>query len=114
MARFSKSVALDAGVVLETDGGIVLLKDRPDAQIVLRPTEDSRIERIIVPRPVAGADARGELLMQLEDFVMAARDGRAPAVTGRQGLMSLRLIEDLYGRRAPLQSSVEAAGGRVN
>jgi predicted dehydrogenase len=113
MARFSKSVALDAGIVIETSLGIVVLTDRPDAQIVFRPAEDPEVERVIVPRVPSRARAGGEFLAQLADFVEAAQTGRAPEITGRQGQVSLRLIERLYRHRTPMEPGAAAlAGGR--
>jgi predicted dehydrogenase len=101
MARFSKTVTLDAGVVVETDAGIVLLKDRTDAPVTFRPHDDAGVEQLFVPR--GKTDAPGtEFVRQLEDFVGAVRGGRPPLVSGRQGLQSMRLIEDLYSRRMPL------------
>jgi predicted dehydrogenase len=36
---------------------------------------------------------------QLEDFVDACQQGRSPMVDGHQGLLSLRLLDELYTRR---------------
>jgi predicted dehydrogenase len=101
MARFSKSVALDAGLVVETASGVVILKDRPDAPVTFRPHDDPSVEQLFVPR--ASPDSgRSEFVRQLEDFVESARTARTPHVSGRQGLQSMRLIEDLYRHRVPL------------
>jgi predicted dehydrogenase len=42
---------------------------------------------------------------QLEDFVDACQQGRSPMVDGRQGLLSLRLLEELYTRRKALNTN---------
>jgi predicted dehydrogenase len=34
--------------------------------------------------------------MQIEDFVGAIRDGREPAVTGRDAVRSLEIVEAIY------------------
>jgi UDP-N-acetyl-2-amino-2-deoxyglucuronate dehydrogenase len=103
VARFSKSVALQGGVVLDTERGMVVLPDRPDASIVVRPQEAPDIETVVRPRLEGPPLARPtEFGRQLEDFVRACRDGGGPAVSGEQGMLSLRLIEALYAHRRPL------------
>lgn len=112
VARFSKSVALDGGIVIETDQGIVLMKDRPDAHITFRPAADPGVDEVIVPRaPTRGHRGGSEFLLQIEDFVDAARRRRPPLVSGREGLQSMRLIEELYHHRQALNGA--AAGGGV-
>lgn len=101
MARFSKSVTLEGGLVVETENGVVILKDRPDAPVTFRPHHDASVDQLFVPRTAADA-SRSEFLRQLEDFVESTRTGRMPLVSGRQGLQSLRLIEDLYRHRVAL------------
>jgi predicted dehydrogenase len=102
VARFSKSVALDAGVVLDTARGMVVLADRPDASVVVRPHETPGLETVVRPRLEGPPLVRTtEFGRQLEDFVRACRGG-VPVVSGEQGLLSLRLIEALYARRRPL------------
>jgi predicted dehydrogenase len=34
--------------------------------------------------------------MQIQDFVRALRDGREPAVTGRDAIRSLEIVEAIY------------------
>jgi predicted dehydrogenase len=113
VARFSKSVALEGGIVIETDAGVVVLKDRPDAQIVFRPLSDPAVDEVLTPR-ASGRAGRGvsEFVLQIEDFVDAARSGRAPMVPGRVGLASMRLIEDLYRHRTPLVAASLVGGAR--
>jgi predicted dehydrogenase len=102
MARFSKSVALERGMVLDTTRGVVVLGDQPDAPIVLRPHETPGIETVVRARLEGPLVARpSEFQQQLEDFIQACRGG-VPAVSGEQGLLSLRLIEALYARRRSL------------
>jgi predicted dehydrogenase len=100
-ARFSKSVALDAGIVVETEKGLVILKDHPDAPVTFRAHHDTSLDQLFVPRTSTAA-GRGEFVRQLEDFVESTRTGRAPLVSVQQGQQSLRLIEDLYRHRVPL------------
>jgi predicted dehydrogenase len=97
-ARFSKTVAMPAGFIMDTERGTVMLKDGPDSPIVLRPTQSPELEHRIFRAGVSpgGGD---EFVQQLEDFVGAARAGRAPFVTAEQGRLSLQLIEQLYRQR---------------
>jgi predicted dehydrogenase len=97
LARFSKTTSLAAGFVMETDRGTVLLKDRPDASVVLRPKGKPEIEHAIyATRPHPGGS---EFLLQLEDFVAASRGQHPPMVTARQGQESMRLLDELYNNR---------------
>jgi predicted dehydrogenase len=107
MARFSKSVALEAGMVVETQNGVVVLKDHPDAPVRFRPHHDASVDQLFISRTTADA-GRSEFVMQLEDFVEASRTGRTPLVSGRQGLQSLRLIEDLYRHRVALAAPADS------
>lgn len=103
-ARFSKSVSLEAGLVLDTEAGIVVFRDHPDAGIVVRAADTPHLESTIAPRPARPAAARpGEMVLQLEDFISAARARRDALVPARSGLESLRLLDELYGARRPLR-----------
>jgi predicted dehydrogenase len=116
VTRFSKSVALEAGLVLDTDAGMVVFPDRSDSSIVVRPHDTPGIETVVRTRCAGPPPAKSaEFIAQLEDFVQACRGG-TPEVSGEQGLLSLHLIESLYARRQPLQASadaVAAVGGRT-
>lgn len=103
IARFSKTVRMPAGFVMETERGTVVLHDRSDAPILLRPSERPDLE-ITVSRRVRGVTPQSpsEFVLQLDDFVEASRQRRSPAVTVQQGLQSLRLVEDLYAARTRL------------
>jgi predicted dehydrogenase len=112
-ARFSKTTKMPAGLVMETEHGTVVLLDRPDAPILLRPSDRSDLE-VAVCRRVRGpvAEPPSEFAMQLDDFIAATREHRPPIVTVDQGLKSLRLVEELYRNRTTLSEdwySVPAA-----
>src|SRR6185436_18190285 len=98
IARFSKTMALPAGFVMETDQGLVMLKDRSDAPILFRPT---RAAGLVHSLSATGAQpASGdEFVQQIDDFISASRTSRPPFVTVEQGELSLRLIDDLYRHR---------------
>jgi predicted dehydrogenase len=99
IARFSKTTPLPAGITLESEAGLVVLKDRSDARIVVRPPDKPDLEISIGRSRPAGEDGN-EFVKQLEDFVLAARGLQAPMVSGEQGMESLRLLDHLYGHQS--------------
>jgi predicted dehydrogenase len=103
-ARFSKTVALEAGLVIDTDAGMVVLRERPDAPIIVRPSRDEAMETVVRARgsEEGGSPGSHEFLLQLEDFAAACRGEHPPMVPGEVGLKSLRLLEQLYACRSPL------------
>lgn len=100
-ARYSKTVSLPSGLVIETERGYVVLADREDADIVFRPHAKPGLEEIVRRRRrrLPTVDERSVYQRQLEDFVTACREGGQPLVDARQGLASLRLLEQLYASR---------------
>ncbi len=96
-ARFSKTVALKAGIVLNTDKGIISLADAPDAKIMVRP-HDADVVLSIEPDEPAGNIFQA----QLENFVDACRQSGHIEVSGREGLRSVVLTERLYENGQPL------------
>lgn len=100
IARYSKTTRLPGGLALETTEGQLVLADDDDADIVFRPNAQPGLEHIVRSRerrkPVAQIPV---FQQQIDDFVRACREGRPPRVDGRTGLVSVRLIDDLYARR---------------
>jgi predicted dehydrogenase len=97
VARYSKTAALAAGLVIETERGYVILGDHDDSEIVFRPHAKARVEHLVQWRGPSRLPAAPSVFqLQLEDFIHACRSHRAPRVDARQGLESLRLIEQLY------------------
>ena len=102
-ARFSKTVALEAGIVLDTDAGTVLLRDKPGAEVVIRSQATPNIETTVRGRTAGRRTARaGEFVLQLQDFIAAIQTGAQPMVSGQSALASLRLLEELYQHRQRL------------
>jgi predicted dehydrogenase len=99
LARYSKTVRLPAGMVTETERGYVVLGDHDDAQILFRPHGKAEVEQVVRRRGGSPLPQRDVTLLQLEDFVAACRERRLPLVDGRQGLESLRLLDELYAHR---------------
>lgn len=101
--RYSKCVPLPAGLVLESERGIVMLRDGSADRITLfaRGRDDLRHEIVCGPDAdfPPGFDASQRMLW---DFVNACAERRAPLVDGRQGLASIELIRRFYQHRQPL------------
>jgi hypothetical protein len=98
--RYSKTVQLPAGLVIGTDRGTIILKDQDNADIVFRDNRHPGIDQIVRRRnapPVP--EERSMFQLQIEDFVEACVLKRPPRVSDRQGLESLRLLEQLYANR---------------
>jgi predicted dehydrogenase len=103
---YSKTTELPRGIIIETDRGIVQVPETDDADSILfRSHAHEQVEQV-VRRSGAHPYARKMNIFQrqLEDFVDACQQGRSPMVDGRQGLLSLRLIEELYRRRKTLST----------
>jgi predicted dehydrogenase len=107
IARFSKTAPLPAGFVMETDLGTVILKDRSDASVMLRPARRPGLVHSLsnATRPAGSGD---EFVHQMEDFVTATRTRRPPFVTADQGQLSMRLIDELYRHRRSHVTAQEA------
>jgi hypothetical protein len=101
--RYSKTTALRAALVLDTEAGIVLLDDTDEASIRLRPTGAPDLEHVIHARGNHSAPQQDVFRLQLEDFVVACTQRTAPRVDGLQGAASVRLVNELYARRRPLR-----------
>ena len=98
IARYSKTAKLPAGLVIDAEKGYVILREG-DSEILFRPHATPSIEHVIRRTPKASHDPVSEFQLQLEDFVTACETGTEPRVTGRQGVDSLRLLEQLYLKR---------------
>ena len=99
--RFSKTVVLKEGFVMETERGIVCMRG-DETSLVFRPKAQSFMEERLADhseRPVAHRETH---LRQMEDFVDACRHARQPRVTVQQGQLTQRLIEALYKSREDL------------
>jgi predicted dehydrogenase len=112
VARYSKTARLPSGMVVETDRGYVILSDSDDAQIVFRSHAKPEIEVTVHRRGRPAPSPRPSVFqLQLEDFIDACRRYRPPRVDGRQGLESLRLLEQLYASRIGVDGDWYAAVG---
>jgi predicted dehydrogenase len=107
VALYSKTTELPRGLIIETDIGIVQVPDTDEADdLIFRPHTYAQVEQV-VRRRGKPPYPQGMFVFQrqLDDFVDACQQGRPPMVDGRQGLMSLRLLEQLYTRRKPIDTN---------
>lgn len=104
LALFSRTVALPAKFIMETDKGTVELDDRDDAQIRFRPNAEPRVELMIGEPTAAGTSGQPDdvFRLQLEDFVSACQTHRAPLVSAGDALATDKLISRLYANRRQL------------
>ncbi len=98
--RYSKYIPLQAGLVLDTERGTVILRDNASARIQFIP-RDSDGELLEFASTFDRTFPQGLNASQrmLFDFVTACKYERSPEVDGEQGLNSLRLIEQFYNNR---------------
>lgn len=100
VARYSKTTRLPGGLVIETTEGCLIVADHDDADVVFRPNAEPDLEHIVRPRGSQRARVQPPVFqLQIDDFVRACREGLPPRVDGRAGLMSMRLIDELYASR---------------
>jgi predicted dehydrogenase len=106
VALYSKTTELTRGFIIETDRGIVQVADADEADdIMFRPHTHAQVEQVVRRRGKPPYPREMSVFQrQLDDFVDACQQGRSPMVDGRQGLRSLRLLEELYTRRKALNT----------
>lgn len=90
--------------MLDTDLGRVVVRDGDDADIVLFPAGTGAVSYVIRDtKPVA--QSHDQFVQQLEDFIGACNGNHPPCCDAAQGFESVRLIEELYAKRKPLNHS---------
>ena len=107
VGRYSKTVALPGGLVIDTEAGIVKLADTDEAEITLLPRDRPGVETVVRHRSGAEAfnAAKSVFQLQVEDFVAACRTRRRPMIDVEEGLESQRLFERLYATRSNMEES---------
>jgi predicted dehydrogenase len=97
IARYSKTCSLPSGLVIDTERGMVMLRDSPNAEIMFREHAHPEMCQILRRRESPVFDPLvSEFRHQIENLVNAVETGAKPWVDGEEGLLSLRLIENLY------------------
>ena len=103
-ARYSKTVQLPGGLVIETEHGVVQLLESDFSEVRFWDRRSPKLEQLIRSRHYVDGDT-DEFRLQLADFVSACRSRLPVRVDGRQGLESLRLLETLYAHSRQLPNS---------
>jgi predicted dehydrogenase len=98
----SKTVQFKAGLVIDTEKGDVVFP-MGRSPLFFQPRENPGLKQVLAPRgrrvfTLAKDDAQ----LEIENFVDACRGKAPPMVDGRQGLLSVRLLNELYAKRSPL------------
>ena len=105
--RLSKTMSLEPGFVMETDRGVVIIKDSPPFNIVFRPSLSQGVESILTTRQKKHFDVKkNQFQLQLEDFVLACQGEKKVMADAQQGLESVRLISELYRCRKQLREEL--------
>ena len=99
--RLSKIFDLRPGLVIDTERGRVS-QGLGAAPLLFYPRENPELELVLRRhgQPLFPPDVHN-FQLQLEDFVAACREGKPPLIDARQGLLSVRLLNELYSRRKP-------------
>jgi predicted dehydrogenase len=103
LVRYSKCATLPAGLVLETEHGVVILRDGFDDEVVLVPANRPNIRmKISDVTSSASESPLNPYQRMLRNFVDACRHDVPPEVDGRQGLASMKLLRRFYENRTPI------------
>ncbi len=98
VARFSKTVRLPGGLVIQTSQGKLILREVDSAPLVFSPKDQPHMKLQIVSHD--GNETVNKKLnvfqRQLRDFVDACMKGTKPLVTAEEGMMSLEFMQELY------------------
>ena len=102
---FSKTIDLKNKLVLETDLYRVELPESETEELTLYPHSLPGVriameaDRGAGASPITGPDC---FQAQIDDFARAILDGGRPLVDGREGALSVKLLEDFYAHRSQL------------
>ncbi len=100
--RLSKVFDLTPGLVIEAEKGRVFL-GLGESPLVFRPCRNPELQIVLRPHGEPYfPDGVDNFQLQLEDFVAGCRGERRPLVDCEQGLLSVRLLDQLYSRRKQL------------
>jgi len=98
----SKTVNLPEGCAIEFEQGVLLFQSRGEGKLVFRPNGSSDLEYQLVDRE-PGSKMPNLFQLQLQDFVNACQTGEALSIPAEDGLMNVRLLDDLYQNRIPVE-----------
>lgn len=108
--RYSKTMALPAGLVIETEAGVVRLADSDDADVEFWSHDAPDLMQVLRPATGLTPDPHSPFVAQLAAFAAACRGEAAFPVPALDAVRSLELLERLYGCRQALPQDWYEAG----
>ena len=106
----SKTVVLKPGLVIETEKGDVIFP-MGRSPLIFRARDNPKLQSILQPRGRRIFNLqKTNSQLEIENFVDACRGKTAPMVDGWQGLLSVRLLNELYAKRSPLREEWMESG----
>jgi|YNPMSStandDraft_2_1061718.scaffolds.fasta_scaffold02221_6 predicted dehydrogenase len=97
----SKTFTLKPGLVVETDQGRIIFPIGT-SPLYFVPHDASGFVTILSPTERRYPLEKTTAQLQIENFVAACRGLAPPMADGRRGLLAVRLLDELYGRRKAL------------
>ncbi len=109
----SKLASLTAGLVIETErGDLINPMGMGRSPLYFRARGEKRHTSILCPAaPRRFTLSKNDTQLEVENFVKACRGKEPPLVDGRQGLLSMRLLQALYQHRSPMSEPWTAQEG---
>ncbi len=109
----SKTVKLRPGLVIQAERGDVIFP-MGRSPLYFRPREYPKLQQILAPRGRRVFSLKkDDAQLEIENFADACLGRATPIVDGRQALLSVRLLTELYSKRTPLRESWAEAPGPV-
>jgi predicted dehydrogenase len=101
--RCSKTAALPAGLVLDTESGRLVLPENDEGDLCLYPAQAPGTQYLI-KRDDPNAKPGDPFVAQIREFAAVCRGAAATiGCDARQGLESVKIMAELYDKRRPLE-----------
>ncbi len=103
-ARFSKTVRLPGGLVIQTTKGKLILQETDDDPLMFFPKDQPQVKLQVFSNENddSGSMDLNVFQRQLRDYVDACRNGTKPKVSAEEGVQSLELMQALYQKKMPM------------
>ncbi len=107
VARFSKTVWLPGGLVLETTQGKLILKETDHEPLVFIPKDKPELKMQVMSNTSPDEFATMNVFQrQLRNFVNACRNKSQPLISADEGKRSLEFIQAAYQRKESLLNNM--------
>jgi predicted dehydrogenase len=101
----SKVIALRPGLVIRAERGDVIFP-MGRSPLYFRPRESENLQIVLTPRGSRKFSlVKQDAQLELEDFVDACRGLKLPMVDARAGLLSVKLLNELYANRTQIRET---------